>query len=175
MDFLSFISSACRPVMGCSDLTPQNAADCGGISSSLCLSIAESSANDLLMFAARWIGGVSNKGMCCSFQVYDLQILFDSPSSRLPAPICVAVRSKSVACEFLLTCCAFAQHTKSSGDSFQKEESARGLWSCTETNSVTAAFLTLCVSPFRWGCCCGWLCSCPPSPRLSDRSPCSRL
>lgn len=72
MDFLSCVSSACLPVMGCSDLTLQNAADCGGISSSLCLSIAERSANDLLMFASRWMWRISNNGVCCSLQVYDL-------------------------------------------------------------------------------------------------------
>lgn len=72
MDFLSGISSDCLPVMGCSDPTLENAADCGDISSSLCLRIAESSANDLLMFALGWILRFSNMGMCCSLQVYDL-------------------------------------------------------------------------------------------------------
>lgn len=96
MDFLSCISSACLPVMGCSDLSLQNAADCGGIYSSLCPSIAESSANDLLMFASGWIWRIINKGMCCSSQVYDLQFSFDSHLPRLPGPMCPVVRLKGV-------------------------------------------------------------------------------
>lgn len=101
MDFLSCISSACLPVIGCSDLTLQNAADCSGISSSLCLSIAESSANDLLMFAWRWICRISNKGMCCSLQVYDLQFYFDSHLLPMPGQMCAVVQSKSVVCDLV--------------------------------------------------------------------------
>lgn len=122
MDFLSCNSSARLPVMGCSDLTLQNAADCGGISSSLCLSIGGSSANDPLLFAARWIWRISNKGMCCSLRVYDLQFLFNSRLPQLPGQkvrcgpvdeccVCVFLRMYSTLFYFLVQtyyCCNFA-------------------------------------------------------------------
>lgn len=65
MDFLSFIFSACLSVMGCCDLTPQNAADFGGISTSLYLSTAENYMHNLL----------PQNGFFLSSQVSDVQFL----------------------------------------------------------------------------------------------------
>lgn len=146
MDFLSFKFPACLHVMGCWDLTLQIAAYCSGISSSLCLSIAGHSANDLLTFASQWIRRIGNKGMCCSFHVYDTFNLMN---------ICINYQDKSI---YVLCWWGLCVDLLD--------------WNCAVL--TTCDVHTWHVFLYRGGC-CGWFCSCLPSLQLSDPSPCSQL
>lgn len=134
----------------------------------VCGKFCQRSADD----AGGWIWGVMNKGMCCSSQVHDWHVFFLFSSTS-------TVRT-NLFHGFVRMCGIRVAHTYFSatlGKILKRCFGAAERWSSWQSpwGGYKRCFLLFFPHLFRWGCCCGWSCSCLLSPRLSDRSPCSQL